>query len=261
MVMRLPDQRNLEFVLAAWIIGVVMACILGCSRLRKLVPGPVSKPINWSWIRCGVRVGASFILGSLSLRAFYTIDRYWVEALGGLEVLAAYSLFMGIGNAIAAFLDAAVYSFSYPGIVSAVADGDESKFKNNIIRLLLHTVSFSLVLSFAAIVIAQPVIGALGRDIYSHYFCFLYWIVFSNVLFAISMTPHYALYAKGKDGAIVLTHVCSLLFFLLLVIATDGWLGVYAVPVSVTLSFMFLLFVKSVLFFRLFPTKCLGCYG
>lgn len=249
----IPAQRTLDFVLTAWIIGVAIACAIGTARLRQLAPGSLTCSIDWSWIKRGLRVAFPFVLGTLSLRAFYTFDRYWVEALGGLEVLAAYALFIGIANAIMSFLDAAVFSFSYPAIVTAAGDGDQPRFKKQLQGLLIQTLIFTSVLSVAALSLAGPVVDALHRPIYSHHFGLLYWTVLATALSAISMVPHYGLYARRQDRSIILSHLCSLPVFFISVFVLSASLGVLAVPVAMTISFLFLLIIKSILFYRCGP--------
>ena len=125
-----PTQRYLTFVLATWTIGVFGACLLGFLKLRKLDLSSLSRPIDWTWIKKGIKVAAPFVMATLSLRALYTFDRYWIESIGGLEVLAAYVFFVGIANTINTFLDAAVFSFTYPELIAAVGRKDVTGFNN-----------------------------------------------------------------------------------------------------------------------------------
>lgn len=245
-----PAHRNLDFVLAAWVGGGGIACAIGVARLRHLAPGSLTCAINWAWIRRGLRVAFPFVLGTLSLRAFYTFDRYWVEALGGLEVLAAYALFIGIANAIMSFLDAAVFSFCYPVLVAAANDGDQSRFKNKLQGLFIQTLIFTAMLSVAALFLAKPVVLSLQHDVYIQYFGLLHWTILATALFALSMVPHYGLYARRQDRSIVLCHLCSLPVFFVSVFALSGPLGVLAVPIAMAVSFLFLLIFKSILFCR-----------
>ena len=246
----MPAQRTLDFVLTAWVVGGAMACAIGAVRLRQLAPGSLTCPINWSWIKRGLRVAFPFVLGTLSVRAFYTFDRFWVEALGGLEVLAAYALFIGIANAIMSFLDAVIFSFSYPSIVAAASDGDQMRYNNKLQGLFMQTLLFTVALSVAVLFLAEYVVGALHRRIYIQYFGLLYWTVLATVFFAISMVPHYGLYARRQDRSIILSHVFSLPIFFIFVSMMSSSFGVQAVPIAMTVSFMFLLIIKAILLYR-----------
>jgi len=245
-----PAQRTLGFVLAAWAIGVLAACILGASRLRGLDRASLHRAIDWPWIRKGIRVAFPFVLATLSLRGLYTVDRYWIEALGGLEQLAAYVLFVGIANAIMSFLDAAVFTFAYPALIASAGKGDRAAFDRQMRRLGQHTLAVTLGLSIAAILCAGPLIDWLDRPSYTQHFGLLYWTVLAAALSGISMIPHYGLYARRKDRPIILSHLASLPIFFLATLALIPLFGIAAVPAAMALAFLFLLLAKLVAFKR-----------
>lgn len=248
-----PAQRTLGFMLAAWAIGVLAACILGASRLRGLDRASLQRAIDWPWIRKGIRVALPFVLATLSLRGLYTIDRYWIEALGGLEQLAAYVLFVGIANAIMSFLDAAVFTFAYPALIASAGKGDRTTFDRQMRRLGQHTLAVTLGLSIAAILCAGPLIDWLDRPSYTQHFGLLYWTVLAAALSGISMIPHYGLYARRKDRPIIFSHLASLPIFFLASLALIPLLGIAAVPAAMALAFLFLLLAKLFAFKRCGP--------
>lgn len=248
-----PAQRTLSFVLASWAIGVLVSCLLGATRLRGIDSASLAKAIDWSWIRKGIRVAFPFVLATLSLRALYTADRYWIETLGGLEQLAAYVLFVGIGNAIISFLDAAVFAFAYPALIASAGKGDRAAFNHQMRRLGQHTLAVALGLSIAAILCAGPLIDWLDRPTYSEQFGLLYWTVLAAALSGISMIPHYGLYARRKDRPIIYSHLASLPIFFLATFALIPMLSIAAIPAGMALAFLFLLFFKHIALKRCGP--------
>lgn len=248
-----PEQRTLAFTLACWATGVFAACVLGASRLRTLETASLAHAINWKWIGQGVRIAFPFVLATLSLRALYTVDRYWIEALGGLEQLAAYVLFVGIANAIMSFLDAAVFTFAYPALITSASKGDRPAFDDQMRRLGRHTLAVTAGLSIAAIVCAGPLIEWLDRPSYTQHIKLLYWTVLAAALSGVSMIPHYGLYARRKDRPIILSHLASLPIFFIATLALIPLLGIAAVPASMALVFSFLLLAKLAAFKRCSP--------
>jgi len=61
----------------------------------------------------------------------YTLDRYWLDALAGLEVMGAYVPFMRIANAMLPFLDAGVIAFSYPKLITALQQASSAEFRQS----------------------------------------------------------------------------------------------------------------------------------
>lgn len=248
-----PAQRTLGFVLAAWATGVLVACLLGASRLRGFDRTSLQHAIDWPWIRRGIRTAFPFVLATLSLRALYTLDRYWIEALGGLEQVAAYVLFVGIANAIISFLDATVFTFAYPALIAAAGKGDRPTFDRLMRRLAQHTLAATLGLSIAALLCAGPLINWLDRPSYTQHFDLLYWTVLAAALSGVSMIPHYGLYARRQDRSIITTHLTSLPIFFATSFALIPLLGINAIPAAMAVAFLFLLLAKLAAFKRCGP--------
>ena len=248
-----PAQRSLDFVLLAWLLGVLCACALGALLLRQLDGASLARPVDWRWIKRGIRVAFPFVLATLSLRALYTVDRYWIEALAGLEVLAAYVLFVGIANAIMSFLDAAVFTFAYPALIATAGKGDRIGFEAQMRRFGIQTVLVTAALSAGALILAGPVVDWLQRPSYAAHFSLLYWTVLVAALSAISMIPHYGLYARRNDRPIVLSHLASLPVFAASAFALGTPLQEAAVPAAMAIAFLFLLVSKSLAFHRSGP--------
>lgn len=249
----MPDQRNLNFVFAAWAVGALLACVIAATRLRGLDSAPLARAINWQWIKRGVQVAVPFVLATLSLRALYTFDRYWIESLSGLEVLAAYVLYMGIANVIMTFLDASVFTFIYPALIAAAGRRDQAGFNKHMQRLTRQTLVVTAGLSLTVILLAKPLLAWINKPIYSQYFSLLYWSVLAAALSAISMIPHYGLYAHHRDRPIILGHLASLPVFFTGVYLLTGALAESAVPAAMAVAFLFLLLFKAFFFRRCEP--------
>jgi O-antigen/teichoic acid export membrane protein len=243
---QVPAARSLDFVFAAWAAGAASACLLAASRLGRLDRRSLARNVDWSWIWRGTKVAFPFLLATLSLRALYTFDRYWIDSIGGLEVVSAYVLFIGVANAIAGFLDAAVYSFAYPKLVALAGNGKMVDFRSQLKLMTAQALSGVIVLGGLALVIIYPLVQWLDRPIYLEMFDLAYWCVLVGVLASLSMIPHFALYACRRDRAIVLIHLLSLPVFLLAGFFLIPLMEAAAVPAALAASFLFILIGKAV---------------
>ena len=122
------DARNLTFVFYIWATGVFASFVLASIHIQSFRIFHVSSPIDWIWIKRGLSISLPFFIGTISMQAIYTIDRYLIERICGLDALAAYVFFMSIANAIFSFLDASVFSFSYPKLISTGNSLSEASF-------------------------------------------------------------------------------------------------------------------------------------
>lgn len=243
-----PDARHLDVVLAAWVAGDLLALGFAVHRLWRLDIAGWHKKIDWGWIGTGLKVAIPFLGATLAIRAVFTLDRYWFEALAGLDVLGAYVLFMGISNALMSFLDAGVFSFIYPGLVGAWQRQETVAFRRGLRKLLLQTTMLSGLFALLAFLLIAPLLAWLDKPLYLEQRELFPWILLSTLLYALSMIPHYALYAQGRDRPIIHSHVASLPIFALSTWGYSCFWPLEAVPFGLCTAFASIFLWKSLAF-------------
>lgn len=240
-----PSTRSLDTVFLFWCLGSGLACGLGGAKLLSLDKQSLKSPVDWRWIKRGIIVAVPLLIATLSIRGVFTIDRYWMGGLSGDDALAAYVLYAGIANAIMSFLDAGVFVFLYPKLVSAFKNGDQRLYRKSMKSLLLQTVWVSLVLAILAGLLIYPLLMMLDNPVYSDYLPVLYLMLVAITLNALSMVPHYGMYAMSYDRGIIVPHIVALLVFISTVAALSLWWTVYAVPMALIVTFGGLLLHKT----------------
>lgn len=243
-----PASRSVYTVFAAWAIGGICACLLGLSRLAKYDRRGLNDPVDWAWIRSGLRVALPFLVASLALKAIFTFDRYFVESAGGLEVLGAYVVFVGMAMAVISFLDAGVFDFAYPRLVALAKAGDDEGFRQAMRNLSVKTVAFVTVLVVCCYLVAQPVVGWIGRPIYAERIEFLQWLLLAVLIASLSYIPHLGLYARRKDAPIIFAQVTGFAVFVIVSALGVRLVGVMAVPWAICLAYAWILTVKLLAF-------------
>lgn len=247
------DTRTLNYVLGAWTLGGLFALLLGIYRISQLKIGGWHKAVDWQWIGKGLKVAIPLLIATLAIRGVFTLDRYWFEALAGLEVLGAYVLFMGFCSALMSFLDAGVFAFSYPGLIAAHSRQDATAFRHGLRMLLMQTLLLSTIFAVLALLLITPLLQWLDRPVYIDHQSLFPWILVATVLYAIGMVPHYALYAQGHDRPIIQSHIVSGLIFIPATWLFSLYSSLLAVPLGLSAAFTLILLWKSWLFFQLTP--------
>lgn len=210
-----PIIFDIESVLWLWVMADTLVIIGGFWLLRKLPWGDMTWRINWAWLSKGVRVSALFLLGTLALRGLFTLDRYFVDIFAGKQMLGVYTLFFGICNSLIGFVDAAVFSFRYPALVSLYKP-DEHKAFNSAKRDFGHQTFFAVTaMALAAGLLIVPVLEWIGKPIYLQHLPVFYALLATSVAFVLSHIPHYALYAMGNDRNIVGANIVGVITFIL----------------------------------------------
>ena len=249
------EQRNLQTVLFAWIIGSAIALAIGFAVIGREDLGGWRRPVDWEWVKKGLRIAVPMLVATLALRGLYTVDRYWFEALAGLEVLGAYVLFMGMCNALLGFMEAGVFTFLYPAMIAAYADQDARTFKLKFRQLALQTILLTAVFSAIAWVVVTPLLEWLGRPLYLEHQYLFGWLLIANGLFVVGMIPHYGLYARGKDKPLIFSHIAGLVVFILATALMTNLTRELAVPLGLVSAFGFILGWKTLQFCRLTPSN------
>lgn len=245
-----PSQRTLEFVFAAWAAGGVVGLLISAHALRQEHIGGWRLNIDWPWLKKGIAITLPFLLATLALRGIYTADRYWFEALNGLHTLGAYVLFVGMCNALVSFLDAGVFAFAYPQLITAHHQGQEDAFIKKMHHMLLQTTMFTAVFALLAWLALPWVLAWINKPAYLAQQSIFVWLLLGTSLFALSMVPHYGLYARGQDKHIIASHMFGLLVFAGVAFALEGYTALFAVPLAMCAAFATLLIWKTGVYLR-----------
>lgn len=240
-----PESRNLDLIMALWACAGAAAATLGIWKLRRHGMRGWRDPVDWGWIRKGVAVSATFLVATLALRGMQTIDRYWLEALVSIEVVGAYVLFLGVAGAMMVFLDAGVFSFTYPALISHNHNKEHDLAKAKVRQMFIQTVACSLAFGIVSWLLLPWLLEWVGNAVYKEMLYLYPWVLAAMVINAIGMVPHYALYAQGRDKPIVISHIAALPAFALSTWAISRFDPVLAVPAGLVTGFTVILLWKA----------------
>ena len=237
--------NNIVTVLAAWLVGVIVAIILAAYRIYKEIPVWRIWPIDKVWIAKGFKVGSAFLIATMCFKGLLTFDRYAVQSLASTEQLGVYVFYIGLVMGLMAFLDPAVFSFLYPRLVQAKQQGDESSYKKNMKELLISTLVVGVVLSLVSLVVTPYIIDWIDKPIYQEYLGVFHILILGGFVFAIGHIPHYGLYASKNDRWIISAHVASLSIFVISLWFFSGMPGLYAVAYALLIAFTAMAAIKQ----------------
>jgi len=243
------SSRNLNAVMGLWMIAGIFAASAGVWKIRKLNARGWSMPVDWAWVKKGVRVSIAFLIATLALRGVQTFDRYWLEMLGSVEVVAAYVLLLGVASTLLIFLDAGIFAFAYPALIQHNHSGDTESSRKQVKRLLFQTLGISLVFGLVSWTALPYFLDWIGNPIYKNALPWYPLLLSAMTINALGMVPHYALYAKGVDRPIVLSHIFGLFGFLVSTWLLGDVFSAIAVPIGLNIAFLIILVWKAAAYF------------
>lgn len=241
-----PGSRVLSFPMVAWFVSGIFAALLGFFKLKKIGVRGWSNKLDWKWIKNGIAVSAAFLFATLALRGIQTFDRYMLESIGGVEIVGVYVLFIGIAGSLLAFLDSGIFSFTYPALISLSQNCRWADARKKVKQMLWLTIAFSIFFTIFSLVVMPYLLKWIGKGIYAESIDLYYWILLATVTNAIGLIPHYALYAAGKDRAIILSHTFGFIVFFVAVFFLQSTSFALAVPQGIFVAFLFILIFKAI---------------
>lgn len=243
-----PETRNLDAVMALWTCAGFIASIFGYLKLRALNMSGWQQPVDWPWVKKGLAVSAAFLIATLALRGVQTFDRYWLESLVGIETVAAYVLLLGIASTLLVFLDAGIFSFTYPALIKHNHERQYGAARIKIRSMCSQTVVLSSAFALVSWLLLPYFIRWIENPVYSNALHLYPWLLLATVLNAFGMVPHFALYARGKDKPIIYSHILGLLSFLASTWVLSKSYPALAVPLGLCFAFLVILFWKTAAF-------------
>ena len=247
-----PSSRDLNLLMMFWFLGGNAAVLFGCWKLWKAPLGGWREPVDWKWVKSGAIVSLGLLISTLALRAIQTIDRYWLEALGGLDVVGAYVLYAGIAGALIAFLDAGVFAFTYPDLIRLRNEGAYAKARSVVRRAFAQTLLICLVFAVASWAMLPILLSWIDSEVYQTHANLYFLVLIATIIYAVGMVPHYALYAGNFDRHIIVSHIAGLCAFLAVTWLLSSSLLILAIPIGLIAAFLIISLFKSVSYFCLF---------
>lgn len=240
-----PDTRTLVHVFIVWAICAMLALACAVRLTGRQVWRGSRHRVDWGWVRRGVRLASLLLAGTLMLRVLLTADRYVVAAVADPDVLASYTLFMGLANALTLGVAAAVHQFQYPRLVALAHSGDIDAFHATIRAIALQTVALCMCFVSVSLVLIPSLVDAIDVQAYTQAIWMLPWVLAATVLFNLSMIPHFVLYARDRDAYLTGSATTALLAFAVTLVALPGAIGVLSVLISLVLANFALLTIKA----------------
>lgn len=240
------ELRQLRVVMACWAVAGLAAAWLGIRKLRQLHMGGWQLPVDWAWVRKGVTVSLAFLVATLALRGVQTVDRYWLQSLANIETVGAYVLFLNIASTLMVFLDAGIFAFAYPELIALCHKKQYQLVNRKALRLLAYVVISATAFSIVSWLLLPYLLQWINKPIYGQSLWLYPWLLLAMVINALSMVPHFALYAKGHDKAIIGSHIGAMLVFAIGVWQISQHRPLLAVPAGLVIFFAFILLSKTI---------------
>ncbi|QSP94486.1 hypothetical protein LPB19_15100 [Marinobacter salinisoli] len=206
-----PDFRNIPDLLLFWMIGTFSSIFIGVWPLLKLNWAGALSKLDWRWVKAGVIISVPLLLSSIAVRSLFTFDRYAFEALNGLALLGAYSVYMGVASAMLSFMESGVFVFYYPRMMKAYKERNLGEFQTSYRKLARQSVLWLPVLTAGAGLAGITIFPLLEERVYAENLPLFAAVIVAMAIFIIGYVFQHGLYTMTRDGSIIAENVTGLI--------------------------------------------------
>ena len=166
----------------------------------------------------------------------FTFDRYAFEALNGLALLGAYSVYMGVASAMLSFMESGVFVFYYPRMMRAYKENNLYEFEVAYRKLLKQSISWLLVLMFGAALAGSVIFPFLEERIYAENLPLFGAAVITMAVFIFGYVFQYGLYTTTRDSSIIASNLAGLVVAALTLVPLASYTPYWAVTASLLIG-------------------------
>ena len=205
---RASTARTLTWVWAGWAVGVAASILLAVWFVRGLRwSTALTQRVDWTWIRAGIGRSGVFLFASFAMRGIEAVDRYFLEAYRGAADVGVYSFYYSFANVVYVFTFAAVVASFHPVLLKS---GALPALGGHLKRFALWLGACVVGVALCVAVGFRFVLLLVGKPAYAGHLLAFYVLLGSACLNTASLIPHYALYARNRDAALVISACLAL---------------------------------------------------
>ncbi len=198
---------KLIYLLLFWLKGLIIGALLGSYFIKNDLKSRliISKPLLLSYLKKIPII----IIGTISIRALFSIDRLFVGKQFGDNQAAIYGVYIGIALAYTSLVDAAILNRRYPELVCACT---QSWVKFTKMRSVINCwilISVFVTIGFY-LAFGKHLFSLVGKTAWWHQSEIGIWIIVAYALYAMSFADNSYIYAHGCDVLIGILNILVL---------------------------------------------------
>ncbi len=197
------EFKNLKWVYLFWIGGGMSAMIISLIFILRVPFKKIRKiPVNWHWIKTGIRVSLLFFIGTIAFKIVEFADRYFIDFYHTKEDVGVYTFYANMSNIIEIVVHTAVIIIFSPKLIEAFYSSQKN-YRLIHAKFSRQTILFSLLAFILIFAMIYPIIYFLDKPEFFEQFNVFTLLCFAEVIFNVSLIFHYILYVRRNDTAIV----------------------------------------------------------
>lgn len=234
---------NLLLVFDFWLTGSTLSVILSLAILWRMDLGSFLTPIQWDWIKKGIKVSMPFFISTIAYKTIEFSNRYFIDFLLTKDDVGVFSFFASFANTVQVFVFTGVIMLIYPKMIQAYGT-DKKEYGRLEKNLKLYTILFSICICLLVFFITPYILKVMDKNIFSEQLPVLWILLLSMFIFNMSLIPHYCLYIKKYDMHIMFITLSGAAINIILNMVLINLFGLIGASLSLLFTFTFILILK-----------------
>lgn len=239
-------DAKIETVLIFWMAGALVSFVYASLYLMSIIKRVSVYSIDIKGVIEGLKISWPFLVACIGANGVLVIDKYFIEMTAGAEYLMAYSYYLALSFGLLLIVDAAIVVYLYPRMVQSWKLKNITMLRDLSKQMRVRIIGVSILFSMPLYFLSGPLLNTLGKGAIGQYKQILIYTISYVVLSAVTLVPHFGLFALKADRWITYTSFINMLLFLMIVIAFGMLDFKDAVPAALVVIAMTSFIVKTI---------------
>lgn len=238
--------QNLKSTFLFWIGGGALALLVTIIILIRL---PFKKirgiPVDWDWIKKGIKVSMVFFVGTISFKIIELSDRYFIAFYRAKEDVGVYNFFASMSNMIEIFVQTTVIILFSPRLIDAFHKNN-FQYRKTLALFAKRLFKMNIAALFLLAALMYPILTIIiNKQIYYDNILTLVLLTIAEIAYNFSLIFHYILYVRKNDTSIVKSTIFTAVINILLNFILIPSYGMEGAALATLISFIILILAKA----------------
>ncbi len=238
------ELKNLKTVYLFWIAGGLSAIIVSLYFLAQFKFKEVRNiPVDWKWIRQGIRVSSIFFIGTVGYKIIEFADRYFILYYHTQEDVGVYTFYANMCNIVETFVHTAVIIVFSPRLIETFHKNNYD-YRKTLAQFAKQVVVYTILVGVGLSLLIIPMLRSLDDPQYINDYNVFLVLVLSKMVLNFSLIFHYILYVRKNDFPIIKATVLAAVINILLNFILIPTMSIMGAALATVISFLIIMLMK-----------------
>jgi O-antigen/teichoic acid export membrane protein len=238
------ELKSLRWLYLFWMCGGIAALAVSLYFLAKFKFKSVKHiPIDWKWIKQGIKVSLLFFIGTVGYKIIEFADRYFIDYYHTKEEVGVYTFYANMCNIVETFVHTAVIIIFSPRLIETFHKSNYD-YRKTLAQFAKQVVIYTIIIGVALAILIIPLLKSLENDEYIRDYNAFVVLVLSKMVLNFSLIFHYILYVRKNDFPIIKATIIACVINILLNFILIPTMSIMGAALATLTSFLIVMLMK-----------------